>query len=101
MYYKKHIFFCCNKKANETGCGYFGGDDGFYFAKNYLRSLDLWGHMKFRASKAGCLGRCDNAPVCVVYPDGVWYSYIDEDDIKEILDKHLLQGEIVSRLKLA
>jgi (2Fe-2S) ferredoxin len=101
MFYTRHIFFCGNRKLkNETGCGYFGGDEAFNFAKTHLTSLNMWGEGKFRASKSGCLGRCSEAPVCVVYPDGVWYSYVDLEDVQEIIDKHLLHGEIVERLRI-
>jgi (2Fe-2S) ferredoxin len=98
MFYKKHIFFCCNKKANETGCGTLGGEDAFSFAKMYLKSLDLWGEGKYRASKSACLGRCADGPVCVVYPDGVWYTYIDEMDVKQIIDESMKDNLIVKRL---
>lgn len=100
MFYQKHMFFCTNQKENGSGCGNLAGDSGFAFAKLYLQSLDLWGEGKYRASKSGCLGRCKQGPLCVVYPDGIWYSYIDEDDVREIIDSHLLQGNIVERLKL-
>lgn len=100
MYYQKHIFFCSNQKTNETGCGYFGGEESFNFARDYLKSIDLWGQGKIRASKSGCLGRCENAPVCVVYPDAVWYSYVDEEDVKEIINQHLIKGVVVDRLKI-
>jgi len=100
MFYKRHLFFCTNKKPNETGCGYLSGEESFAFAKMYLQALDMWGEGKVRASKSGCLGRCDSGPVCVIYPDGVWYTYVDEDDVQEIIDKHLLSGEIVTRLQI-
>ena len=100
MYYKRHMFFCCNKKINETGCGAFGGEEAFNFTKEYLVKLESWGEGKLRASKSGCLGRCVEAPVCVVYPDGVWYSYVDMDDVQEIINNHLINGNIVERLKI-
>ncbi len=100
MYYQKHIFFCTNQKENGAGCGNITGDSGFAFAKLYLQTLDLWGEGKLRASKSGCLGRCKQGPVCVVYPDGVWYSYVDEDDVKEIIEEHLINNRIVDRLKI-
>ena len=100
MFYKKHIFFCVNKKSDDNGCGFLGADDAFSFVKMYLQGLDMWGEGKIRASKSACLGRCSDGPVCVVYPDGVWYSYIDEVDVKEIIESHLLTGVIVDRLKI-
>lgn len=100
MFYKRHIFFCCNKKPNETGCGFLAGEESFGFAKMYLQSLDQWGEGKYRASKSGCLGRCAEGPVCVIYPDGVWYTYFDENDIRQIIDEHLINGNIVANLQL-
>ena len=66
----------------------------------YLQAIEQWGEGKIRASKAGCLGRCTSAPACVVYPEGTWYSYLDNDDLKEIVDEHLLNNREVARLKL-
>ena len=100
MFYKRHIFFCGNKRADATGCGYLGGEDSVAFAKMYLQAVDQWGEGKYRASKSGCLGRCASGPVCVIYPEAVWYTYIDETDLQEILDKHVLGGEIVTRLQI-
>ncbi len=51
-------------------------------------------------NKAGCLDRCDEGPVMVVYPEGVWYTYVDISDVDEIIDSHLVGGEIVERLRL-
>lgn len=100
MYFRKHIFFCYNNKANKSGCGDVIADEPVQYVKSYLQALDAWGEGKVRASKSGCLGRCANAPTCVVYPDGVWYSYFDNDDIKEIIDEHLLNNRVVDRLKI-
>lgn len=100
MFYQKHIFFCCNNKANGNGCGDISGESGFAYAKTYLQGIEQWGEGKIRATKTGCLGRCNLAPTCVVYPDGIWYSYFDEDDIEEIIDKHLLANQVVERLKV-
>jgi (2Fe-2S) ferredoxin len=53
-----------------------------------------------RINKAGCLDRCDEGPVMVIYPEAVWYTYVDEHDIDEIVDSHLIQGKVVERLKI-
>jgi (2Fe-2S) ferredoxin len=36
----------------------------------------------------------------VVYPEGVWYTYVDREDIDEIVDSHLKEGRVVERLLL-
>ena len=51
-------------------------------------------------NKAGCLDRCAGGPVAVVYPEAVWYTFVDNDDIDEIVDSHLVHGKIVERLLL-
>lgn len=68
------------------------------YAKKRVRELGLSGPAQIRINKAGCLDRCEQGPVVVVYPQGVWYSYIDEADIDEIIDSHLVGGKIVERL---
>jgi (2Fe-2S) ferredoxin len=49
---------------------------------------------------AGCLDRCDEGPVAVVYPEGVWYTYVDQADVDEIVEEHLLNGRVVERLRI-
>jgi uncharacterized integral membrane protein (TIGR00701 family) len=53
-----------------------------------------------RVNKAGCLDRCAGGPVAVVYPEAVWYTYVDQSDIDEIVDSHLKNGKVVERLLL-
>ena len=53
---------------------------------------------KVRVNKAGCLDRCAAGPVAVVYPEAVWYTYVDQQDIDEIVESHLKHGRIVERL---
>jgi (2Fe-2S) ferredoxin len=49
---------------------------------------------------AGCLDRCDEGPVMVVYPEEVWYTYVDQEDVDEIVQEHLVNGRVVERLKI-
>jgi (2Fe-2S) ferredoxin len=69
-------------------------------AKARIKKLGLSGKGWVRVNKAGCLDRCDEGPCIVVYPEAVWYTYVDEHDIDEIVDRHLVGGEPVSRLRL-
>ena len=65
-----------------------------------MKKMGLTGEGKVRVNKSGCLDRCEEGPVCVVYPDAVWYTYIDESDIDDIIDSHLVGGKPVERLKI-
>ena len=53
---------------------------------------------KVRINSAGCLDRCQLGPVIVIYPDETWYTYVDRDDLDEIIDRHLVGGQTVKRL---
>lgn len=70
------------------------------YAKEKIKALNLSGKGKIRINSAGCMDRCDEGPVLVVYPDGVWYTYVDKHDIDEIIEEHLLHGRVVTRLKI-
>ena len=100
MYYKKHAFFCTNKKADGSGCGHLSNESSFGIAKMHLQATDMWGEGKVRVSKSGCLGRCDEGPVCVVYPDNVWYGNVTVDDVETIMEEHIEGGNVVSSLEI-
>lgn len=101
-YYKRHIFFCLNQRENgENACLQHGAQAGFDRCKSRVKAEGLMGPGGVRVNKSGCLDRCAGGPVAVVYPEGVWYTYIDADDIDEIVDSHLKDGRVVERLLLA
>jgi len=70
------------------------------YAKQRVKELGLTGKGKVRINKAGCMDRCDEGPVIAVYPEGVWYTYVDRHDIDEIIDSHVVHGRVVERLKI-
>ena len=55
---------------------------------------------RIRINSAGCLDRCTEGPVLVVYPEGIWYTYVDETDLDEIITEHLQHGRVVTRLTI-
>ena len=98
-YFQRHIFFCLNERAApEACCAHQGAQQAFEHCKAQVKAQGLAGPGKVRVNKSGCLDRCQGAPVAVVYPDGVWYSYVDNEDIDEIVESHLKNGRIVERL---
>ncbi len=101
-YYERHIFFCLNQRPDGEGCcaGH-GAQAAFEHCKTRVKAEGLDGVGRVRVNKAGCLNRCAGAPVAVVYPEGVWYTYVDRADIDEIVDLHLKGGRVVERLLLA
>lgn len=100
-YYQRHIFFCLNQRDNgEDSCANHNAQAGFEHCKMRVKAENLAGPGGVRVNKAGCLDRCAGGPVAVVYPEAVWYTYVDLDDIDEIVDSHLRKGEVVERLVL-
>ena len=101
-YYEHHLFFCLNeRKDGEACCASHDAQAAFDHCKSRVKAEGLAGPGGVRVNKAGCLDRCAGGPVAVVYPAGVWYTYVDRSDIDEIIDVHLKQGRIVERLLLA
>ncbi|SEL79925.1 (2Fe-2S) ferredoxin [Roseateles sp. YR242] len=99
-YYQRHIFFCLNQREGENACAQHGAQDAFDHCKKRVKVEGLAGKGGVRVNKAGCLDRCAGGPVAVVYPDAVWYSFVDNSDIDEIVERHLKHGEVVERLVL-
>ncbi|KAA3616220.1 MAG: (2Fe-2S) ferredoxin domain-containing protein [Calditrichaeota bacterium] len=98
--YEKHIFVCVNERTEDN-------PKGSCFNKNSLNVFQ-----KFRkeittrdlkktvcASKSGCLASCSDGPTVVVYPEGVWYKNVSENDVAEILEEHILGDRPVERLR--
>ena len=98
-YYQYHVFFCTNsRESGEQCCEQCNASDIRAYAKERIKQLGLSGQGKIRINTAGCLDRCELGPVLVVYPEETWYSYLDREDIDEIIDRHLMKGEKVDRL---
>lgn len=100
-YYKRHIFFCTNlRQDGRQCCQDAGATEARAYAKQKIKDLGLAGRDGVRVNTAGCLDRCEEGPVAVVYPEAVWYTYVDKEDIDEIVDQHLAKGKEVKRLKI-
>ena len=100
-YYKHHVFFCCNQRTNgERCCNDAGASKMRDYAKARVKELKLSGEGKVRINQAGCLDRCEEGPVIVIYPEETWYTYVDQHDIDEIIREHLVNGRVVERLRI-
>jgi len=100
-YYQRHVFFCTNQRAEgKTCCAAAGTADDRGYVKDRVKALGMAGQGGVRVNSAGCLDRCDDGPVVVVYPEGVWYSYVDREDLDEIIDEHLVYGRPVDHLRI-
>jgi len=100
-YYKYHVFFCTNKRTDGRACCQdFDAAGMRKYLKTKTKELGLSGQGGVRINTAGCLDRCGLGPVIVVYPEETWYTYVDREDLDEILEQHLQNGKVVERLLL-
>lgn len=98
-YFSRHIFFCLNeRKEGEACCAQHRAQEAFDYCKQRVKAAGLAGPGQVRVNKSGCLDRCAGGPVAVVYPEAVWYTYVDVHDIDEIVSSHLQNGKVVERL---
>jgi (2Fe-2S) ferredoxin len=98
-YYQYHVFFCLNQRDNgEACCADKGAEAAFDHMKARVKKLGLSGESKVRINRSGCLDRCAQGPLLVVYPQAIWYTFVDSDDLDEIIESHLMNGKVVERL---
>ena len=101
-FYDQHVFFCTNQREDGSACC---NDKGAQKARDYVKHKVKEQGLsaaknRIRINSAGCMDRCEKGPVLVVYPEGVWYTYVDEHDLDEIIEVHLKNGRVVERLKI-
>lgn len=100
-YFKRHVFFCTNKTTDGSQCcSALGAEKARTYLKQKCKDKGIHGAGQVRVNSAGCMDRCQFGPVIVIYPEAVWYTYVDQDDLDEILESHLMQGKVVERLLL-
>lgn len=102
QHFDKHVFFCTNQREPGAACcNNHAAQRLRDYAKDKVKQLGVANAKnRIRINSAGCLDRCDEGPVIVIYPEGTWYTYVDESDIDEIISEHLQHGRIVKRLKI-
>lgn len=94
----KHIFLCadagkcCNKDIGLTS---------WEHLKKRTEELNLTQNIHIWRTKSGCLRICTKGPICVIYPDGVWYHSCSPEVIDRILDEHILGQKIVKEYQIA
>ena len=101
LYYRVHLFFCTHRRSEEyqrRGCGHHGAEHLAKTLKEEVKARGL--NKEVRVNMAGCLHRCRHEPVVVIYPEGVWYRFDTEADLREILETHVIGGGRVTRLLL-
>lgn len=98
-HFQYHVFFCLNQRDDGSACCMDkGAEAAFDHMKSRVKQLNLNSAGKVRVNRAGCFDRCGEGPLLVIYPQAVWYTFVDNEDIDEIIESHLVNGKIVERL---
>jgi (2Fe-2S) ferredoxin len=99
--FEKHIFVCENVRPKDHPrgcCSAKGSKELRQIFKTRLKELGLT--TQVRANAAGCLDACEHGITVVVYPEQIWYGGVTENDVDEIIQKHIIDNTPVERLMI-
>lgn len=99
--FEHHVFVCSNERdetAARPSCGQERGKRLRDALKDAAKAAGL--KHRVRVNQSGCLDQCEHGPVVVVYPEAVWYGFVQPEDADEIVREHLVNNRPVERLRL-
>ena len=95
--FRFHLFVCTQQKPEGIpSCPASGSFAVLDALDREIQARGLDNDMQL--TTCGCMGLCDEGPVMVVYPAGVWYRRVQPSDVPEIVGTHVGDGKPVDRL---
>ncbi len=96
---KYHIFICTSCRINGQQKGLCYSKDSVDLVNKFMEELDDRDlSNEVLVTNTGCFGICDKGPIVVVYPQGIWYGNVTEEDVEKIVEQHIEGGKVVEEL---
>ena len=97
--FKKHIFICTNERPKDSPRGDCLRCGGMDIRMRFVQLINQHGLKgKVRANKSGCLDTCELGAAVVIYPDNIWYTRVQVQDVDEIFETSIINNGVVDRL---
>ena len=99
--FEKHLLVCTNRRDPQNPKGSCANSDSEGICETFKKELATRGlRGRMRANSSGCLDQCSRGPDVVVYPEAVGYQVPTAADAQEIIEKHIVGGQPVERLRI-
>ena len=89
MPYRHHIFICTGRYCTADG----EGAALYRLLPRLLAEHDLlFSADRVKRGETPCLGVCQDGPIAVIYPEGLWYHHVTPELLRRIVREHLCDG---------